>query len=83
MYSSFDNNLQIKSNFIYGEAILKSNLTLKNANEFFYEFLGSNSKRFFYQLIHPEYVDEFYAAYHSLQEQEHCRFVTLLQDCHN
>lgn len=83
MYYDYDNSILMYNDFIYGEAILKSNLTVKNANEFFYEFLGSNSKLFFNQLIHPDYVDEFFRALRSLQDKESCRLITMLQDCHN
>lgn len=64
----------------FSRVILQDDFAIINADESFYKFLGNNSKLFFYQLIHPDYQDEFLSVVKKAGIDDAYRLVTLLKD---
>lgn len=71
---------QYTTSLTFSQVYLQDDFMITNADEWFYDFLGKNSKLFFNQLIHPEYEHEFLEVASKVSFGEEYRLVTLIKD---
>lgn len=80
MYNRLQDEEKFTVNMKFAKTVLQKDLTILNADESLYDFLGQNSKLFFNQLLHPDYVGEFDELCGIMQPEEEYRLLTLMRD---